>query len=303
MKNIKHISIRKGMKVSELVKEMSGSGVMGAGRVARATEILDSMIEDKDCTKFFGVAGAMVPGGMRSVIADMLRSGVADVFVTTGAALTHDLVEALGYRHLQGSAEASDAMLHKKGMDRMYDSYMQNKAYIGLHKFFDDIFDELPKETNIRELLSEIGKRVKDKNSILRTCHDKKIPLFCPALADSGIGLMIYGKIAAGKKIRVDAFEDMKEMMRIAWKAKKKGVFYVGGGVPKNFIQQAMQLAPKPAEYGIQLSTDVPHYGGSSGAELKEGISWGKMSERGNFVDVYCDATIALPLIWAAVKK
>ena len=301
MKAVKQMDVFSGMKVSELVDEMSKSGVMGAGRIARASEVLKTMANDNDCKIFFGFAGAMVPGGLKNIVIDLLENSVIDVLVITGANLTHDLIEALGYSHFQGKADVKDEDLHKKKIDRIYDSYMPNEVYEGLEDFFDKIFDELPKETNIKEFLWAIGSKVKQK-SILKICYDKKIPVFCPAISDSGIGLMIWGKIAAGKKIKVDAFDDMKEMMKIAWDCKKAGVFYIGGGVPKNFIQQAMQFAPKGADYGIQLTTDVPHYGGSSGAELREGISWGKMSAEGKFVDVYCDATIALPLIWAAVK-
>ena len=301
MEKVKQIEVKKGMKASELVDEMGKSGVMGAGRIAKAASILNEMIKDKECRVFFGFAAAMVPGGMKNILIDMLENDVIDVLVVTGAALTHDLVEALGFSHFQGSANVDDAKLNKEKIDRIYDSFMPNRVYEKLEDFFDKNFDKFPKDTNIKEFLWAIGSLIKEK-SILKTCYEKKIPIFCPAIADSGIGLMIWGKLAAGKKIKVDAFDDMKEIMRIAWDCKKAGIFYVGGGVPKNFIQQSMQFAPKGADYGIQVTTDTPQFGGSSGAELREGISWGKMSEKGKFVDVYCDATIALPLIWAAVK-
>jgi deoxyhypusine synthase len=284
---------------------MSASGVMGAGKIAHAVDIAEQVIKDPNTKLFFGLAGAMVPGGMRNIIIDMLNSGWIDVFVTTGANLTHDLVEALGYSHLQGKANVSDAELHKQGMDRMYDSFMPNNVYEGLEDFFAKNFDTLAKERmNIREFLWKLGSLVpKDKPSILRTCYEKKIPIFCPAISDSGIGLMIWGHLAKGKKIDVNAFDDLKEILDIAWDDKKKfAVWFCGGGVPKNFIQQAMQFAPKCAEFGIQITMDRPEPGGSSGAELREGISWGKMNEKGNFVDVICDTTIALPIIVAALK-
>ena len=140
------------------------------------------------------------------------------------------------------------------------------------------------------------------KNTILNTCYHNKIPVFCPALADSGLGLMIWGNLVKGKKINVDAFDDLKEIIEIAWTAKKSGVFYVNGGVPKNYIQQAMQLAPKNASYAVQITMDAAEHGGSSGALLKEGISWGKLNAKANYIDVRCDATIALPIITAALK-
>jgi len=302
MKPVKQIDLKSGMSVDELVRQMELSGVMGAGRIAKATEIAEKMINDKKCKVFFGIAGAMVPGGMKNIIIEMLRNHWIDVLVITGANLTHDLVEALGHHHFQGTSHIEDSELRKKKLDRIYDSFMPNEVYVSLEKFFEEIFEKLPKKTNIKELLWEIGKMVKSQDSILRVCYEEKIPVFCPAIADSGIGLMIWGRLAEGKKIEVDAFDDLKEMLDIAWTSEKSGVWYVGGGVPKNFIQQAMQFSPKAASYGIQITMDRPEPGGSSGAELREGISWGKMAEKGEFVDVICDATIAMPLIVAALK-
>ncbi len=112
---------------------------------------------------------------------------------------------------------------------------------------------------------------------------------------------MMWGHLAKGEDIGLKAFEDLKEIMEISWTTKKSGVIYIGGGVPKNYIQQAMQIT-KGASYGIQITMDRPEPGGSSGAELREGVSWGKMSEKGKYVNVICDATIALPLIYAAIK-
>ncbi len=301
MQPVKQISITQGMTVTELVREMQESGVMGAGRIAKAATILQKMFEDRKCKIFFGLAGAMVPGGMKDIIIDMLKSGAINIFVTTGANLTHDLVEAMGFRHYQGTHQCDDAQLHDAKIDRIYDSYMPNEAYEKLEDFFREHFGELAKTTSIKEFLWKLGSLVPGESSILKVCYEKKIPVFCPAISDSGIGLMMC-QLTGGKQCDVKAFEDLKEMLDIAWGCKKAGVFYIGGGVPKNYIQQAMQLSPKSAEYGIQITMDRPEPGGSSGAELREGISWGKMNREGEYVDVICDATIALPLIWAAVK-
>lgn len=301
LKPVKQVDVKKGMKVSDLVGEMGKSRVFGGGKIAEAAEILEAMIKDKECKKFLGLAGAMVPGGMKNIISDMLKNGYVDVFVTTGANLTHDLIEALGERHYQGTEKADDAELNKKGIDRIYDSFMKNTVYEKLEEFFEENWKEISEAKNIKEFLWNIGEKVKDKNSILRICYEKKIPIFCPAIADSGIGLMVWGRIVGGKKISIDAFDDMKEIIDTAWTSKKNGVVYIGGGTPKNFIQQSMQFS-KGADYGIQITMDRAEPGGSSGAPLKEGVSWGKMKEKGRYVNVICDATIALPLIFAGIK-
>jgi deoxyhypusine synthase len=301
MKEVKHIKIVPGMKVNDLILSMKKSGVMQAGKLALAVDILEEAIKDNDCKLFFGLAGAMTPGGMKQIIIDMIEDKWIDVIVTTGANLTHDLGESLGYHHYQGNENMNDLKLKKAGYNRIYNSLMPNKIYLGLEKFIKKNFNELSKTKNIREFLWKLGE-LSPKNTIVNACYRNKIPLFCPAIADSGIGLMIWGQIIQGKKTDVNAFDDLKEILEIAWTSKKAAVFYLNGGVPKNYIQQAMQLAPKNALYGVQITMDREEPGGSSGAKLKEGISWDKLNEKAKFVDVTLDTTVALPLITAALK-
>jgi len=299
MDEVKPLRLEKDMKVSELVGSMKEMG-FGARRIGEASEILKAMIEDKDCIIFLGVAGAMVPAGMKQVILDLLDE--TKVFVTTGANLTHDLIESLGEKHYIGDENVNDKKLNKEGIDRIYNVFMKNSVYEKLEGFFEENFDKLKDCNNIREFLWKLGELAPGEG-ILKKCYEEKIPIFCPGISDSGIGLMMWGRIVAGKgKTNVDVFSDMNEIIDFSWEAKKTGVIYVGGGLPKNFIQQSLQFS-KGASYGIQITTDRAESGGSSGAPLKEGISWGKMKENANFVDVYCDATIALPLIYGAVKK
>ncbi len=300
-RKIRHVETSKGMTVNDLVREMSHSGVMGAGNLARSVDLCEAMIKDRDCKVFFGQAGAMVPGGMRNILIEMVELGWVDVLVTTGATLTHDLVEALGFSHYQGSAHADDSKLHKEGWDRIYDSYMPNDVYPKMEDFLQPVFESMAgKELSVKDFLWEIGMNVKAR-SILSVCAEKKVPVFCPAISDSGIGLQAWSFIQK-KKLSVSAFDDLKEMLDIAWTAKKSGVIYVGGGVPKNYIQQAMQFS-REAAYAVQITTDRPEPGGSSGAPLREGISWGKLGQNAKFVDLFCDATIALPIIHAALKE
>ena len=301
LNKVEHIKLSNGMSVSELITSMNKSGVMGAGKIGKAAEILSEMFNEKECKVFLGAAGALVPGGMREIMIDMLETEKVSVFVCTGATLTHDLVEALGFNHFKGHHLMDDTELNKEGYDRMYDSLMPNNVYESIEKFFEKNIDKFTnKKMNIKDFLWTLGSLVENR-SILKTCFDKKIPIFCPAIADSGIGLMIWGQLIKNKKIEVDVFDDLKEIIDISWSAKKRGVIYLCGGTPKNYIQQAMQFS-KGADYGIQITTDRAEPGGSSGAPLKEGISWGKLYEKSKYVDVFCDVTIALPLIWAYAK-
>ncbi len=297
-KPIKHLKITRGMKASELVAGMKDIG-FNAKALGEASEILEIAVNDKECKVFFGMAGALVPGGMREIIIDMLDKKLVDVFVTTGANLTHDLIEALGFNHYQGSANIDDVELNKKKIDRIYNVFMKEEVYDATEDFFTQNFDELSKTKSPREFLWKLGELIPGK-SILKTCYERKIPIFCPALTDSGIGLMVWGQLIRKKKISLDFFKDLAEIIELSWGSKKTAILYVGGGVPKNYIQQALQFT-KPASFGVQITTDRAEPGGSSGAPLKEGISWGKMSSKAKFVDVFCDATIALPLLYASL--
>lgn len=298
MDKVKSLEVQKDMSVSELVKGMRNMG-FGAGDIGRASEIMKKMFEDKDCKIFLGVAGAMVPAGMKNIIIDML--GRIDVLVTTGANLTHDLIESLGESHYKNIEFVDDETLNKKGLDRIYNVFMRNNVYEKLEVFFQENFEELKKCDTIASFLWKLGE-LAPSECILKKCYENKIPVFCPAIADSGIGLMMWGRIVEEKKkTNIDVFTDMDQIIDIAWASKKSGVIYIGGGTPKNFIQQSLQFS-KGADYGIQITTDRAESGGSSGAPLVEGVSWGKMKAKASFVDVFCDATIALPLIYASLK-
>jgi len=299
MTRIKQIELLDKMTADALLRQFSGSA-FNARRLADAADILEKMHKDKGCTVFLGIAGALVPAGMRQIFVDLVNDGVVDVVVTTGANITHDLVEAFGGEHLLGKAEADDASLHKKNINRIYDVYMPNEVYEKLEKNVKQILAKMPqRKYTIQEFLHEFGKHVEDKGSFVRACSEKGIPLFCPAFSDSGFGVQtLFHK----KGIEIDALGDLNKMISLAWDAKKAGVLLLGGGVPKNFIMQAMQFT-KQADYAIQITMDHPEHGGLSGATLDEAVSWGKISEKSRHADVKCDITIALPLLVAALKE
>jgi len=297
MEKIRPLKLSKEMKVLDLVHQMSNAG-FGARKIGIANQIANQMFSHEGCNVFLGLAGAMVPAGMKSIIIDLIKSDKVDVLVTTGANLTHDLIEALKHSHYHCDSW-DDEDFNKKGYDRMYNVLMKNKVYEDLEAFFEKNWEKLTAAKNIKTLLELVGSLLpNDSGSILRTCYDKKVPVYCPALADSGIGLIIWGRLMSGKNIQIDAFDDMKDLIDFAWTSKVKGVIYVGGGTPKNFIQQSLQFS-SGANYGIQITTDSVESGGSSGAPLEEGKSWGKLKSNAKHVDVRCDATIALPLIFS----
>jgi len=302
LNNVNQFEIKDNTDIVELINSLKDTG-FNAKRLALACEIYNEMIKNSDCVKFFGLAGALVPVGLQKVIYDFIKEGFIDIFVTTGANLTHDLAEALGYNHLQGdfeSKEIDDKYLHRKEINRIYDVYMPNKVYEGIEDFVSEL--EIPdNQMSVSSFLRFLGDQLpKDSCSILRICSEMQIPIFCPAFTDSGLALQLGFH---HQKLNLNHFTDMLKMVNLAWDAKIAGVCIIGGGVPKNFILQSLQFSPNSATYAIQITMDRPEPGGLSGATLREAISWGKINETAKYSTVISDATIALPMILWFLKK
>ncbi len=300
---IRHANIHGMMTVDQLVKQMEGCA-FGAGRISSACDILEEM-QAEDITKFFGLSGAMVPAGMRNIVSGMIRDGYIDVLITTGANMVHDIIEGVGGCHEKGSETADDIELKKQHINRIYDVYLNEDYFGSLENKMQQVFSGMdPKKTySIRELMSEIGKNIDDKNSILRAAYDCNVPVYCPAVQDSVLGLQAW-LFKQANKLNVDVFGDMREFMDTCYAAKRTGAVLIGGGVPKNYVLQSMLVTPRGGfDYVIQVTMDRAETGGLSGATLDEARSWGKVGDNAKAVQVICDATIALPLMLAAVNE
>jgi len=299
---VHQLHVKPKMSVNELVVAMGEAGAYNGGSLARAADIWEQMLKDEETTKFFGLAGAMVPAGMGGIVSDLIRAGHIDILVSTGANLTHDIIEAIGCRHFHGTAFCDDIELRHDEINRIYDVYLPNDAFEHFEEFMQKVFGELePGSTiSISGLLEHIGKHA--KSGILHTAARNNVPVYNPAVQDSMIGLQ-YWLFSQTNKVTVDAFADMPALMDRCFTAKKAGAMLVGGGVRKNFILQSMLMTPNGFSYAIQLTGDRPDLGGLSGATLDEARSWGKITEDAQAVTVYGDATITLPVLAAAVTE
>jgi deoxyhypusine synthase len=301
MKEVLPIEIKNKMTVNQLVKAFGKSGVFQAGNLARAVDIYEEMLKKKSSV-MLAFAGAMVPGGMRKVIADLVRDGMVDLIVTTGANITHDLACAFGEKYYVCGDRVDDEQFRKKGISRIYDVASPDSTSIGFEKGIQKVFSQIGEgDYSTPELMDEIGKRIKDKDSIARQAHLKKIPLFVPALEDSILGIQLWIH-SQDRKVKLDPLKDIKQITDWVYDHKNRGVISLGGGVPKNFALQSA-LIPGPHNYAIQVTLDRPESGGLSGATLEEAISWGKLTRKSKFVCVYSDSTIVFPVIVAAVRE
>lgn len=298
---IRHAKITDDMTVGQLVDSLNDCA-FGAGRICEAVDIYREMVNDRECVKFFGLAGAMVPAGMRQIVSDLIRNGEIDVLVTTGANLVHDIIEAMGLCHFKGTDIIDDVELKHHAINRIYDVFLPEGHFSKFEEKLQYMLRRLPEKVSISEFLEHIGKELEDDSSILKSAYDMGVPVYCPAIQDSIIGLQAW-LFRQTKPLNVDVFADMGKIIDRCYEAKRTGVLIVGGGVPKNFILQSMLVTPKSFDYAIQLTMDRPEPGGLSGATLDEARSWGKIGEKARSVTVYSDATITLPIIVAAAKN
>ncbi|HYB92599.1 MAG TPA: deoxyhypusine synthase [archaeon] len=302
MKNVKQMSLETKMSVGQLINEMSKTGVLGAGRLAKGVDVLVEMFEDKNYTVFLGISGPAVPGGLRKIFGDLIDRGYVNAVVSNGANIVHDIVESLGFKHIKGEFLADDEKLREKKIGRIGDIYIQQKAFEALEKKTYAVLKAIPEKErigiSIRKLLYEFGKSIKDKESILFKASKRGVPIFCPGFVDSMLGLNVW-TFSQLNKISVDSVADLNELSNIVFDSKKTGAIILGGGLTKHYILGA-NILREGVDAAIQITLDRPEGGSLSGAPLEEAISWRKAKEKGKLVTIIGDMTIIFPIMIAA---
>lgn len=306
---VKHIRINGKITVDQLIQQYKNSGSFGAGRLSTACDIYERMLRDERCTVFLALAGALVPAGMRFLIADLIRKRLIDVVVSTGANMVHDAIEALGGHHYKGHWNVDDNLLYKYHIYRIYDVFVPEEDFTKMDYTLAGMYEEIAAE-NVGKTLSskdftwELGKRLEDPNSILRAAYEAKVPIFLPAVRDSEFGYIHWlhaSKEKCQNRLVLDAFKDVPQIVEICRRSPRNGMIVLGGGVPRNTVQSAALASKKGMDYAIIITMDRPETGGLSGSTLEETISWGKVKSQANKVMVIGDAMTLFPIIVASV--
>lgn len=314
-KAVKPITVQEHGTVGSVVRAM-GDTAFQARNLGRAAEIWAAMLHDRT-TIIMGLAGAMIPAGMRTVLAHAIKHRLIDCLVSTGANLFHDLHETLGNAHFQGTEHVDDTRLAALGIDRIHDVFASEAEFRKTDRFIARFARGLDqtKRYSTREFFSELGARLrkekKKKEGIITAAYEAGVPIYCPALGDSSYGIALaHGRAQGTNSLCLDPIVDVLETAEIVARAHTTGVIYIAGGTPKNFIQQTeittsiiRGQASAGHRYAIQVTTDAPHWGGLSGCSFEEAQSWGKIARKAKKVVVFCDATIALPLLVHAVMQ
>ena len=281
---------------------------------ARAADILSMAIEDEACSPWLILAGSTSAGGCMHVYRDMVKFGMIDVVVATGASIVDmDFFEALGFKHYQADSTVDDRDLRELYIDRIYDTYIDEEELQNCDGTIYDLCNALePRPYSSREFIWEMGRWLAEGNakkpgSLVQTAYEEGVPIFCPAFVDSsaGFGLVKHQKerIAAKQPyLTIDAVADFRELTDVKIAAGSTGLFMVGGGVPKNFAQDTVvcaEILGIPAEmhkYAVQITVADVRDGACSSSTLKEACSWGKVDVTHEQM-VFAEATTVVPLI------
>ena len=299
-----------------------------ASKVCAGAKNLAKMAADKDCTVLMTMSGAMTIAQMGLVLCDMLDKKIIQSLTTTGAAMAHGLVESMGLKHYKHNPLVSDRVLAEKRLNRVTDTLEPEENFDHIDDIMKVVLDGLSKENPIspsrfhRELGIYLAKKFPEERGILKSAYLSEVPVFVPAFWDSELGNDIYTynllQRAAGKPpVNIDLEPDNALLIDIVQKAKRIGIFTVGGGVPRNWTQNVgplielingraeklmkkgiiKKLRENPFMYGVRICPDVMDTGHLSGCTYSEGMTWRKMNPKGSFVEIQADATIVWPFL------
>ena len=329
-KKLEPIEVNK-KSVSELLSSMAKTGFQGKS-LGRVVDTWEEMVKDPNLTIIMGYAGSLSTTGQWKIVKWLMEHRYIDVLVSTGANISEDIIEAMGFNYYQGHHQVDDTELFKNEINRYYDVYGREDDYLKMTELIADFIMTLDENHSYtsREFLFLFGKWLAKKgiHSIVATAAENGVPIFCPAIIDSPYGDAALIAKAKGFNLKLDSIKEYAEFMSMSEHFKEVGVIYIGGGVPKDIIQLLAVTADLlykdrtvpnrpgkimrsgatdenyyPHKFAIQITTDSPQWGGLSGCTFEEATSWGKEKKDGNNVVCYVDATIALPLVSHALNE
>ncbi len=292
------------MRTSELIDSMRNMGGFSAQHMVKGIDILKDMKSDKESFNFLSFPADIVSTGLRGVLASAVK--YFDAIITTGGTLDHDIARAFGGKYSMGEFHANDIELHKMGIYRLGNIFIENKEYgLKLEESFNKLMNEIYKsnkpktEYSASELIREFGKRMTDNGSIIRQAYLHNVPIFNPGILDGAFGtaLSIFSQT---HDFKLNLIKDELELSNISFDNKVTGALMIGGGISKHHVIWWNQFKGG-LDYAVYITTATQYDGSLSGARLEEAVSWGKIKEKGKHVTIDGDATIILPIMFSAL--
>ncbi len=269
-----------------------------AEAVYRSSQILKEMVKEADL-RFLSFTANLVSTGLRGLLADLIKRGFFNVIVTTGGTIDHDLARSFGGKYYKGGFDYDDSMLRELKIHRLGNIFIPFESYgeaieSVVRKVIPDLVRE-KKEWPVYELLWEFGKRIEDKNSILRAAYEKKVPVIVPGVVDGSFGTNLFVQ-SQFTGLRINLFEDMRLVKDLVFSCKKSGALIIGGGISKHHTIWWNQFK-EGLDYAVYLTTAQEYDGSLSGAKPREAISWNKVLPNAKHQVIYGDATVVLPVL------
>lgn len=315
---VQAVDVTRLRSAGELLDAFQGTSIQ-ARNLAQCLSVWENALRDpRRPTIFLGISGPLIAAGLRRVLRDFVDWGVVDVVASTGAIYYQDIYQSVGGRHWMGSPTADDVVLRRLELDRIYDTYVDERKFEETDREIGRRAEQFPaRPASSREFLEFLGRSFKDRDSLVATAARRGIPLFSPALIDSSIGIGLtlhYAKHRGRPRFMLDAVRDNYELVQILGQSPRTAAIYVGGGTPKNWINDGIVMANYAFDregeghyYALQVTTDVPDWGGLSGSTLDEAQSWGKVAATATRATARIEASVALPLLaaglWAHRRK
>jgi len=325
LKPIHPLDLSKVRTFDDLVRAMGQTAFTGR-QVGDAVDVLEAMARDKDCFIVMTLSGAMTVAKMGLIFCDLIESGVVRAIVSTGALMAHGLVEATGLSHFRYDEKMDDRALFEAGYNRVYDTLEPETNLDHVEAVVDAVLwdwdpDEIVCSWKLHRRIGDHMLKHAKGRGIVMSAAKHNVPIFVPAFSDSELGIdFVLHNLQRSRRgippLRFDPFEDFGHYAKTMLATKRMGLFTIGGGVPRNWAQQfgvyAELLARRGYEklplkrynYGVRICPEPVHWGGLSGSTYTEAVSWGKFvppEEGGRLAEVFDDATVALPLIAAAL--
>jgi deoxyhypusine synthase len=284
-------------------EEMEKTGVLGGGAFGKAQKLLSHILSDSNYTVFLSLAGPLVASGLRSIISDLIRDGYVNIIVPSGANIVHDLVEAFGHQHIQGSFIADDVQLAKEKKGRIGNILVSQGAFKTLESQLQQLFPQILEDgckITPSDFLHQLGSRLKDKNSWIYQAAKKKVPIHAPGLLDSMLGLHLW-LYSQKHPINMDFLGYISKLIALVFDSKKTAAIILGGGLPKHYTLAA-NILRDGLDAALQITTGSQNDGSLSGAHLTEAISWKKLKSKSIIKQVTLrgDVTMIFPLLLAA---
>jgi deoxyhypusine synthase len=311
---IKPVNVDRDRSVAGLLEKMEGAG-LGGRQLAEAHRIWLDMLGD-NATIVVAASGALIPAGMRRLLAYVIKNRFVDVLVCSGAMLFHDLHETLGRLHYQAHPSMTEAELEASQIGRMWDVLASEEEYREADEWVGGFTNQLDqtRSYSTREFLHLLGRELAEiatDDGVMTSAYKARIPLFCPSISDSGITVGIAGaRFEKKNQFCFDLAQDVLDMMQIGARSRSTGVINIGGGTSRSFVQQMevastiMKTNPRGHKYAIQISTEAPHPGGRTSPNMgDESITFGKLQRGATTAYVNCDATIALPILITSLSQ